>query len=141
MAWTTGVSSFPLADVLATNVFDCGGRYLRPRTSADVSTRLAAGAAAAHPDYAAVTAPSLAIYTVPEAPADMFPWLAPESAQWTAAEAFFPFARDVLASQRRAFAAARPDALLVEMPRVPHFLFLASPEAVAAHTRAFLATP
>ncbi len=141
VGWVSGVESMPVADIRATNRFDCSGRLLRSRTPAAIAGEVGMQAAAHHPDYAHLPVPALSIYTAPETPADMFPWLTGDSPQFPAAAAYFPAAQASLASQRAAFAAAAPDALVVEMRRVPHFLFLAEPDAVAAHVRAFLATP
>ena len=85
--------------------------------------------------------PSMAIYTVPETAGDMFPWLTQASSQWSVATSFFPYAQASLAAQRASFAAAQPTALVVEMQSVPHFLFLAQPDAVVTRVRSFLADP
>jgi pimeloyl-ACP methyl ester carboxylesterase len=141
VARVNGVSAFPLADIRATNVFECGGRYLGSRTPAAIAMSFASLAAAQHPNYAGVNAPALAIFTVPLTPTDMFPWLTRDGPQWPVAAAYFPFAQDALASQRTAFAASAPGAIRVELPSVPHFLFLSQPDTVAASMRAFLEAP
>ena len=141
VAWISGVPNFPLGDIRATTIFDCSGHYAGSRTSNAIVSNFATQAAAQHPDYAGVTVPALAIYTVPESESDLFPWLTQDSSQWPVATAFLPFAQAASASQRSSFAAALPSAVIVEMPSVPHFLFLAQPEAVEGSMRAFLIAP
>jgi non-heme chloroperoxidase len=138
LAWTNGLASFPAADVQATGRFDCDGRFVGDGTPASIATDLAARAAAQHPPYAKLTVPVLAIFTVPETAADIFPWLTADSPQAPKAAAYFPGAQAALASQRSAFAASLPSATVVAMARIPHFLFLAAPDAVAASLRSFL---
>ncbi len=83
--------------------------------------------------------PVLAIYTVPESASDVFPWVTKDSPQWKTAEAAYKAAKASLADRRAAFVAQQPNATVVEMRRVPHFLFLIEPDAVAKHVRSFLA--
>ena len=141
VAWISGVPSFPLGDIRATYIFDCSGHYAGSRTPNAIVSNFVAQASAQHPDYAGVMAPALAIYTVPESESDLFPWLTQDSSQWPVATAFLPFAQAASAAQRSSFAAALPSAVVVEMPSVPHFLFLAQPDAVEGTMRAFLTAP
>ena len=68
----------------------------------------------------------------------MFPWVTENSAQWKVANAAFPAAQASLADRRAAFVAQLPQATVVEMHQVPHFLFLAKPDTVEKSVRSFL---
>jgi pimeloyl-ACP methyl ester carboxylesterase len=138
VAWTSGVTSFPEAEIRATNRFKDDGEYEGPVTPSEISIALATGAAAEHPGYAELTAPVLAFYTVPDSVTDMFPWLTPDAAGWEDAEAFFSDAAASLAKQRAAFVTQLPQATVVELHGVPHFLFLAQPDDLAARMLEFL---
>jgi pimeloyl-ACP methyl ester carboxylesterase len=139
VAWTNGVPEFPEAEIRATNRFDKKGTYKGSVTPSNISLALATSTAAEHPDYAGLTAPILAIYTVPDSVTGMFPWLTEDSPERSEANAFFPAAAASLADQRAAFVAQAPDAVVIEMHQVPHFLFLAQPAEVASNMRSFLA--
>lgn len=139
LARIQGVPSFPVSEVKATNVFGSNGHYARPVTPPSITTAFANAAATESPDYGSLGKPVLAIFTVPDTATDMFPWLTPASDQWDVAQAYFPGARALLAAQRAAFKAARPDATVTELPHVPHFLFLAEPDATADAVLSFLA--
>jgi pimeloyl-ACP methyl ester carboxylesterase len=141
LARMNGVPTFPESEVRATMTFDGSGRVTgsvaRPETNA------ALGSGRERPDYERLRARSLAIYTVPDGPADMFPWLARESPEWARAAAFFPAAQASLAAQREEFRQNAPAGsyTVQELHRVPHFLFLSQPDEIAAALRSFLLAP
>lgn len=138
VAWVSGVASYPEADVRATNRFRADGEYEGPVTSAEISAALATGAAEEHPGYADVAAPILAFYTVPDSVTDMFPWLAVDSPEFAKAEGVFASVASSLAEQREAFAAAVPEAMVIELHSVPHFLFLDLRDELVDSIREFL---
>jgi pimeloyl-ACP methyl ester carboxylesterase len=138
LAWTNGVASFPAADIHATGLFDCDGRFVGEGTPVNIATAFAMQAAAQHPPYAKLTVPVLAIFSVPEAASDMFPWLTADSSQAATAAAYFADARATMADQRAAFIAALPTATVIAKAKTPHYLFLADATAVADSLRAFL---
>jgi non-heme chloroperoxidase len=139
VAWTNGVASFPAADIHATGLFDCDGRFVGEGTPISIATDFAAKAAAQHPPYAKLAVPVLAVFAVPEAASDLFPWLSADSSQTVIAAAYFADAQATMANQRAAFSAAVPTATVIAEAKAPHFLFLAEGSAVAASVRAFLA--
>jgi len=141
VASINGLESFPVADVRATNVFDCNGRYVRSRTTAAVAAAFVNSIASSHPNYSNLQAPTLAIFTVPLTEDDMFPWLDNSPSQRPAAEAYFRAARASLAAQREAFASSQPDATVVNLESVPHFFFLAAPALTASTIMTFLERP
>ena len=133
-----GVSNYPEADILATNVFDKSGKYQRSKTPPNVATAFATSATKEHPPYDQLSVPVLAIYTVPDSVTDMFPWVTQDSPEWKAANEVFPAAKASLAERRASFPTHEPDATIVEMRHVPHFLFLAKPDDVEKTLRSFL---
>lgn len=139
VAWSNGVASFPAADIHATGLFDCDGRFVGEGTPVSIATALATTAAAQHPPYAKLAVPVLAIFAVPEVASDMFPWLSADSSQAGIAAAYFADAQATMADQRAAFSAAVPSATVIAQAKAPHFLFLGDANAVAASVRAFLA--
>jgi pimeloyl-ACP methyl ester carboxylesterase len=138
VGWLNGVATYPQADIRATEVFDASGKYKASKTPPAIAAAFAVGATKEHPPYGRLMVPVLAIYTVPDCVNDVFPWVTKDLPQWKAAEAAYPKAKASLADRRAAFAAQQPNATVVEMHHVPHFLFLVEPNAVAKHVRSFL---
>jgi pimeloyl-ACP methyl ester carboxylesterase len=133
-----GVPAYPEADIRATWTFSDNGSILAPVTPPAISAALGAAAAASHPDSASIRVPALAIYTVPEKTADMFPWIGYSPEQEPTAAAFLSAMQPLMAEQRDAFAKAVPQASIIEMQGMPHYVFLLQPGIVAQDIRSFL---
>jgi non-heme chloroperoxidase len=133
-----GVAVYPEAEIRATWSFDDDGRLLAPTTPAAVSLAVAAGAAAFHPDYAEVLAPSLAIFTVPDSAEDMFPWLSLSPSEAQGAKAYFAEGQAALAARRESFRSTIPRGSIIERHGLPHYLFLYEPERTASEIIDFL---
>ena len=144
VAWISGVPSFPVAEIWATNAFDPEGVLIGGVTPPAIAKDFATLAAAQHPNYAGLVVAALAIFTGSDTPMgaqavmELFPWITPDSPQWAAANAFFPAAKVSLEAQQASFVASATHATVIVMNHVPHYLFLAAPDAVESQMRAFL---
>lgn len=136
-----GIPVYPEADIRATNVFSSNGQYVGPVTPSTIAIAFATGAAAAHPDYANVQTPALAIYTVPDSVKDMFPWIVLSPSEMQSATTFLNSVQPMMAAQRDNFRSKAPHGTVVEMHGVPHFFFLLDPNSVANEIRSFLLAP
>jgi len=138
-AWIQGVPTYPEADIWASMVFDRRGRLDKSVTPEAVFTAFGTAMAAVHPEYDKVQAPCLALYTMTDSAAGMFPWLTPDSADWQKANTFMAAIQPSMAAIRENFHSKAPNAIVKEIHSV-HYLFLAEPDTVENEMRAFLAT-
>lgn len=131
---------WPAGEILATRDFDTNGRWHAGGVPAGTNRRVMQGERT--PRYAEITAPVLALYSVGRGVHEDFPWIErlmigrgaahDKAARFMAAQGRYE------AGERRRLARELPAARLVELRRVPHYLFLAEPAAVEREMRSFL---
>lgn len=94
------------------------------------------------PQYAGITAPALGIYAVPQAPADVAPWLTPGTPEWTEAEDWLAnILLPAHEAQRAKFDTEVPNSTVLELEPAKHYVFLCCATDVANAVIAFLKAP
>ena len=133
---TQGVR-IPEAQIRATELFDSTGRLLRDVTPGSVDSEILAGTG--HPEYAAVRAPALAFYAVPDsAPAFFRYWGMMDDSTRAAARAWMRKFTAWGARERARFQRGMRHATVVLLSGANHYVFFSDRRAVTARMRAFL---
>ena len=132
---TMGVG-LPIGEVIALTVPTRSGLLgtrSQPRIAAAIS------AATVPPEFAAVKAPMLALYSESTA-ADAFPWLGPDSPEYARGSASFAGElRPMILDERQKFARAAAGATIDAFP-AHHYMFLSHPVDTERRMRAFLSS-
>lgn len=127
----------PEAEIRATVDVDADGRIIRNSTPPSVWAAVQQSLVA--PPYASVRVPALAIYAVPEKPADVMPsfdFMSPENQQRTIDA--FPRFVDFSARQRDKFRKEAPHAKILELRGATHYVFISREREVLAAIEEFL---
>jgi pimeloyl-ACP methyl ester carboxylesterase len=128
----------PESDIRATERFDSSGRYLGSVTPATLTARITSGKQVAR--YDRIRCRALAVYAVPDAPADVVPYYEDLDAAGRArADSLLTFVQAVVADSR-ARMARLPQFQVVDIHASNHYVFLQHARAVARAMRAFLST-
>jgi pimeloyl-ACP methyl ester carboxylesterase len=133
---TMGVR-IPEAQIRATEVFDSTGRLVRNVTPDSIDAAILRGTG--HPDYAAVRAPALAFYAVPDSAPASFPyWGMMDDSTRAAARAWMGKFEAWGARERARFRHAMRHPTIVLLHGANHYVFFSDRDAVEARMRAFL---
>jgi pimeloyl-ACP methyl ester carboxylesterase len=120
-------------------IFDASGRYVGDRTTEDIGTMIFDGLA--HPDYARVTAPALAIYAVRDGGEGMVSaafWSTLGDADREKVRALAAYYAPLIARDRERFRREVVHGQVLEVRGAHHYVFLSHRAVVVEAMRAFL---
>jgi non-heme chloroperoxidase len=127
----------PEAQLRAIGRYDVHGRLAADVTPAAIDSLMLAGCG--HPDYAAVRAPALLIYSVVDSPRQLVPgWAALDPAHRAMARQFAERIRSWAEGERARARRALPTATSLELPGANHYVFASNPAEVTGAMRMFL---
>ena len=133
---TQGVR-IPEAQIRATEVFDSTGKLARNVTPDSIDAAMQRGTG--HPDYAAVRAPALAFYELPDsAPVFFRAWGMMDDSTRAVARSWLVKLRAWAAGERTRFRRGMRHATIVLLPGANHYVFYSDRDTVEARMRAFL---
>jgi pimeloyl-ACP methyl ester carboxylesterase len=136
---TAGVR-IPEAQIRATEVFDSTGKLVGNVTPDSIDAEVVRGTG--HPHYAAVRAPALAFYAVPDSAPAFFPtWGMMDDSTRAAARAWWVKFRAWGARERARFRRAARHPTIVLLRGANHYVFFSNRDTVVARMRAFLEGP
>jgi len=127
----------PEAQLRAIARYDSSGKLVANVTPEVIDSLVIAGCG--HPDYAAVRAPALAIYAVPDSAPQVFPgWERLDSAGRDAARHFTGVLQSWAAAERTRFRRELPTGRVVELHGANHYVFASHTAEVTRAMRTFL---
>lgn len=130
----------PEAEIRATRIFSPDGSSVKPVTPDWIDDAVAR--MVEHPDYSSVRAPMLAIYSVYQNPAQLFPrYTTDEPEVRHSLDEIFATWQSFTRTQRESFRKSAANARVVEIAGARHFLFISHQENVLREVQDFLRTP
>jgi non-heme chloroperoxidase len=128
----------PEAQFRAIGRYDSTGRLVADVTPGTIDSLVIAGSG--HPDYSAVRARALVIYSVVDSAPEVFPlWARLDGAQRAAARRYTIFLQRWAAAERARAARGLPRGRVLELHGANHYVFASHPREVTEAMRAFLA--
>jgi len=129
--------TLPVAEYKASMQFFASGAVSGPTTPATISAMHSQGVEV--PNYAKVTAPTLAIYAISLKASDLLPWFTPANPDWNVAqEILSTVVAPFLQQQREMFGTQLKNSRQVGIESANHYIYISHAERVAQEIRNFL---
>jgi pimeloyl-ACP methyl ester carboxylesterase len=127
----------PESEIRATRMFGPDGQYLHPVTPDPILHSVAV--MVEHPNYAAIQAPTMAIYAVYTAPAQLVPrYATADLTTQVIIDQIFAMWQPFAQGQRNLLRSSTSGADVIEIPGASHYVFISNRERVLRVVRSFL---